>query len=82
MKLMQNVALHNFGISFDTLRPLSEELDPNFNFEILAKKDGIGTIPQARGTESRVLRCYPKNCEKSRNKKFSEDNTQLRHYLM
>ena len=41
---MQNIVLHNFGISFDTLSALFEELDPNFDF--LTKKDGIGTVPQ------------------------------------
>ena len=43
---MQNTVLHNFHRYFDTQNPFFEELDPNFEFEILAKKDGIGTIPQ------------------------------------
>ena len=43
---MQNNVLQKFHIYVDTLSPLFVELDPNFDFEILAKKDEIGTIPQ------------------------------------
>ncbi len=43
---MQNVVLHKFHIPYDNTFAILEELDLIFDFEILAKKDGVGTIPQ------------------------------------
>ena len=43
---MQNVVLHGFDIHFATIAPIFEELEPIFDFGILAKWSGIDTIPQ------------------------------------
>ena len=45
INLVQNALLHNFDIRIDITNPIFEELNAISNVEILAKKDGICTIP-------------------------------------